>query len=71
MMFKGYWPDETESEMAAYQPWEEFSLVLWGSEVGDYVTGNEDVKLTLARAGYEIVRKSDGKIYSRGRGLDE
>ncbi len=61
---KGYWPHElnqggkTESDNPEedYPPWEDWSMVLFGSEAGDYLEDEEDINLVLKSMGYRLVK---------------
>ena len=50
--FKGYWPDCNPEE---YPPWEEFKIVLFGKEAGDYIETKEEILKVLKLSGVESI----------------
>jgi hypothetical protein len=59
LVFAGWWSDEEKKDTP--EPWEVFSLMLFGREAGDWLEEWENVRARLADRGVKLVYIATGE----------
>ncbi len=63
---KGHWPDSLNDEGFCTEkdekPWEDWKVVLHGSEAGDYIEDPKEISKVLKSLGYALIKVSGNKV---------